>query len=67
MSENMDLREQYNQDERFRAYVDRYAIPVQEALRHALVREVAAYYREEKAAAGKDYRDHIMERFMRVE
>ncbi|MCM1189837.1 MAG: hypothetical protein NC541_11145 [bacterium] len=59
-----DIKEQYRQDKRFRRYVDRYAsgyqsggqINVEEALRHAMVREAAAYYRGQEGgdAEGSD-------------
>lgn len=58
----MQMEELYRQSQEFREYVDKYrndyGLTVQEALGHALVREVAGYYRrkeaeEAKAAVGK--------------
>ena len=55
-----DLKEQYRQDKRFRQYVDKYAsgyqsggrISVEDAMKHALVREVADYYRRTEEEEG---------------
>lgn len=46
----MDMRERYQKSKDFREYVDRfcatYKRTVEDALKFALVREVAAYYRD---------------------
>lgn len=46
----MDMMEQYQKDKNFQEYVDRfcaaYKRTVEDALQLALVREVAAYYRD---------------------
>lgn len=50
----VSLESEYENNARFRQYVDRYSgchnmgIPVHEALRHEIVRQVCLYYKEEK-------------------
>ncbi len=65
------MEELYQGSMDFRRYVDRYChdygCTVDEALGHALVREVSKAYRPERKAMGEDYKQHIMGRFLKVE
>ncbi len=63
------MKELYQGSADFKRYVDRYCnsygCTVEEALGHALVREVSTAYRSAKVP-GDDFREHVMQRFMRV-
>lgn len=54
----MKIEELYRQSQEFKAYVDKncnsYGYTVQEAITHALVREVAKYYQQKEAEKGEE-------------
>lgn len=61
----------YHQSADFKRYVDKYCndygYTTTEALKHALVREVAKEYQLAQKVVGDDYKNQIMDRFLRVE
>nr|WP_296488612.1 hypothetical protein [uncultured Acetatifactor sp.] len=65
------IEELYSQSADFKRYVDKYCndygYTTQEALEHALVREVAKEYHPSQKAMGNDYKQQIMEKFLKVE
>lgn len=65
------MEELYSRSAYFRRYVDKYCsdygYTTQEALGHALVREVAKEYQPAQKVVGDDYRQQIMEKFLKVE
>ncbi len=67
----MRMEKLYRQCADFRRYVDRYCndhgCTTLEALGHALVREVAGEYGPAQKSVGDDYKQQIMERFLKVE
>lgn len=69
--ENDKIAELYSRSADFRRYVDKYCsdygYTTQEALGHALVREVAKEYQPAQKVVGDDYRQQIMEKFLKVE
>ena len=64
------MKELYQRNMDFKRYVDRYCndhdCTVEEALDHALVREVSKVYRQIKTV-GDDFKQRVMQRFLRVE
>ena len=48
-------------------YCNDYGYTTQEALEHALVREVAKEYHPSQKSVGDDYKQRIMEKFLKVE
>lgn len=67
----MQMKELYQQSADFKRYVDKYCndygCTTQEALKHALVREVAKEYSPVQKTVGDDYKQQIMTRFLRME
>ena len=65
------IEELYSQSADFKRYVDKYCndygYTTQEALKHALVREVAKEYSSVQKTVGDDYKQQIMSRFLRLE
>lgn len=65
------IEELYSQSADFKRYVDKYCndygYTTQEALEHALVQEVAKEYHPSQKAVGNDYKQQIMEKFLKVE
>ena len=65
------IEELYQQSADFKRYVDKYCndygYTTQEALEHALVREVAKEYQPAQKVVGDDYKNRIMEKFLKVE
>ncbi|MCI9141103.1 MAG: hypothetical protein HFH87_00605 [Lachnospiraceae bacterium] len=69
--EDEKTAELYRQSADFKRYVDKYCndygYTTQEALEHALVREVAKEYQPVKKTVGDDYKQQIMSRFLKME
>lgn len=65
------IGELHHQSADFKRYVDKYCndygYTTQEALEHALDREVAKEYQPAQKVVGDDYKNRIMDRFLRME
>lgn len=69
--EDERIAELYRQSADFKRYVDKYCndygYTTQEALKHALVWEVAKEYSPVQKTVGDDYKKQIMSRFLKME